>query len=273
MGWDMQTGRTICTSTAAGLAGGLALLAAVVAQAQPPARAVAAAALPDWRGVWAPMQPDILDAKAGSKATRDHAPYTAEYEAKYKASMAALKADKSADPLSLCSPTGMPRMMTLAGRYEFIVTPDKVFVLADTAHGAKSTGNQARRIYTDGRAALAGDDIFPTYTGNENGKWEGSTLVVHTTGLNDGNFVDRTGALLSGDHVIDERIRMSGPNTMEDRITVTDPKALTRPWTVIRTWRRMPAGTEIVDDSCSGKKVNPAAMTDAAVARAKARGK
>ena len=263
----MQAAAKIRIAMGAGLAAGLALASA--AQAQPSARAVAAAALPDWSGVWLPSQPDVFDAEAGSKATRDRPPYTAEYEAKYRATMARLKTDKDADPLSLCSPTGMPRMMTLPGLYNFTVTPDKVFVLADTRPGPESTGNQARRIYTDGRPPLTGDDIFPTYTGNENGHWEGDTLVVHTTGLNDGNFVDRTGALLSGEEVIDERIRMAGPNLMQDRITITDPKALTRPWTVTRTWRRAPAGTEIIDDACSGKKVNPAAMSDAAAARAK----
>ena len=269
----MTTRRRIRGSAALiGLAAGVALLAPALASAQA-SRAEAGAALPDWSGVWLPNQPDILDAKAGSKASRDHAPYTAEYEAKYRATMAQLKTDKDADPLSLCSPTGMPRMMTLPGLYNFIATPDKAFILADTRPGPRSTGNQARRIYLDGRKELSGDDLFPTYTGNENGHWEGVTLVVHTVGLNDSNFVDRTGALLSDAAVIDERIRMSGPNTMEDRMTITDPKALTRPWTVTRTWRRAPAGTEIIDDSCTGKKVNPAAISDAAVAKARQAGK
>ena len=268
----MQTRREFRTSTRAalGLAGGFLLLAsgASVAQAQPSARAQAAAAMPDWSGVWAPNQPDVFDAKAGTKATRDHPPYTAEYEAKYKASMAKAKTDKGYDPLSLCLPLGMPRMMTVPGHYEFVATPDMAFVFSDTPAGPKSTGNQARRIYMDGRPQLGGDDLFPTYTGNEIGHWDGDTLVVHTVGLNDTNFVDRTGALLSGDAVITERMRLTGPNTFEDRFTVEDKKALTRPWVVTRTWRRVP-GAAIVDDSCGGRRVDPEALTDNG-ARAKA---
>jgi hypothetical protein len=247
----------------------LALLAgAAIAQGPNADRNAAGEALPDWNGVWRPVQPDVFDAPAGSKATRDHPPYTAEYEAKYRETIAKLKTDRSIDPLSLCTPTGMPRMMTLPGLYNFVATPDKAFVLADTAPGKASTGNQARRIYTDGRPHLKGDDLFPTYTGDEVGHWEGDTLVVNTVGLNDGNFVDKTGAMLSGEETIDERIRMTGPNTLEDRITITDPKALTRPWTVTRTWRRAPPGTTIIDDACLGKKVNPGEVTDAAAAKA-----
>ena len=253
----------LSTRAALGLAGGLLLIAplAGAAQAQPSARAQAGAGLPDWSGVWAPNQPDVFDAKAGSKATRDHPPYTPAYEAKYKASMAKLKADKDYNPLSQCLPLGLLWMMSLNGRYEFVLTPDMAFVFADTAAGPKSVGNQARRIYLDGRPQLKGDDLFPTYTGNEIGRWDGDTLVVTTVGLNDTNFVDRTGALLSGDAKVTERIRRTGPTTLQDQFTIEDKTALTRPWVVTRTWRKVP-GAAIVDDSCGGRRVDPEALTD-----------
>jgi hypothetical protein len=258
---------------ALGLAGGLVLLTSGVIQARAQSSArPEAAAMPDWSGVWAPSQPDIFDAKAGSKATRDHPPYTAGYEAKYKASMAKLKSDKDYNPLTQCLPLGLLWMMSLNGRFEFVATPDMSFVFSDTAAGPKATGNQARRIYSDGRKQLVGDDLFPTYTGNEIGRWEGDTLVVSTVGLNDTNFMDRTGALLSGDAKVTERIRMAGPNTMQDTFTIEDKTALTKPWVVTRTWRRMPPGSAIVDDSCGGRRVDPEALTDAG-ARAKAQGK
>jgi hypothetical protein len=158
-------------------------------------------------------------------------------------------------------------MMSLNGDYEFAVTPELVMVFSATGAGPNSTGAQSRRIYTDGRPQLSGDDLFPTYTGNSIGRWEGDTLVVRTVGLNDGNFIDRTGAMLSGDAVVTERIRMTGPDTLEDRFTIEDKTALTRPWTVTRTWKRVPGQRSLAADSCLGKRVNPANLTDAAAAK------
>ena len=137
-----------------------------------------------------------------------------------------------------------------------------------TPPGPNSSGAQTRRIYTDGRENLAGDDLVPQYTGNSVGRWEGDTLVVTTVGLNDIPFVDRTGARLSEDAVVRERIRLVAPDTLEDRFTIEDKTALTGPWVVTRTWRRLPKGSPVVDDSCLGKRVNPAELVDAAAARA-----
>jgi hypothetical protein len=247
----------------------LATAAAPALAASEASRAETAAALPDWSGVWAPEQPDVFDAPTGKTAPglRDHPPYKPMFEAKYLAEIAKLKHDRTSDPLSDCQPTGVPRMMTLPGLFEFTVTPEQVFVFSDRTEGGgpASTGVQTRRIYTDGRPQLAGDDLFPTYTGNSVGHWDGNTLVVRTVGLRDDNFLDRTGALLSGQEVFTERIRMTGPNTLEDRFTIEDGASLTRPWEVRRTWRRRP-GVEIVDGACGGRSVNPADLADRALA-------
>jgi hypothetical protein len=278
------------STVALGVAGGLLTLGAsasiALAAAAPagppkpvpppdPARIAKAAALPDWSGFWAPVQGDVFDAKTATSAAGAVAnpPYNKEWAAKYAATRAKLKTDPKIDPLQACLPLGLTRMMAIAGgHYEFTILPEQVWIFSGSPAGPKSTAVQTRRIYTDGRANLSGDDLFPQYTGNSVGHWEGDTLVVHTVGLNtDESWVDRTGAQLSGDAVIDERIRMVNPNLIEDRFTITDKTALTRPWTVTRTYRRIPGQPLIQDDSCLGKRVNPADLTDAAVRdRAKA---
>jgi hypothetical protein len=265
----MQMHRTLRASIAvlALAAPAVALAAAAPQPPKPvpppsPARIQAAAALPDWKGVWRPSQTDTLGAP----------PFNREWRARAAATAAKLRADpKNTDPLSQCLPLGLLRMMSVNGHYEFTLTPEQAWIFSGTAPGPQSTGAQTRRIYLDGRDNLKGDDLFPTYTGNSVGHWEGDTLVVKTVGLNDGMFVDRTGAMLSGDATVTERIRLTAPDTLEDRFTVDDKTALTGPWTFTRTWKRQPAGTAIWDDSCLGKRVNPAKLTDAAVA-AKARG-
>jgi hypothetical protein len=198
----------------------------------------------------------------------DTPPYRPAFAAQYRAMRAKLARDPKADPLSVCVPVGLPRMMTLPGLYEFAVTPEEVLIFSRTAPGnARSTGAQVRRVYTDGRPQLSGDDLFSTYTGNSIGHWEGDTLVVTTVGLRDDNFLDHTGATLSGDEKITERIRLVSPGVLEDRFTIEDPKALTRPWTVVRRYGRAPAGVDVVDDSCAAKRVDPAAIADRAAAK------
>lgn len=274
----MQTRRRTGLSTAAALGLLIAPLTALAAAPPPrptppvsPARIAAAAALPNWTGVWAPVEGDVFDSKAAKApaAARDRPPFKPAYERKYLANMARLKKSPQADPLSQCLPLGLLRMMSVAGHYEFTLTPEQAWVFSGTPPGPKSTGAQTRRIYTDGRDNLKGDDLFPTYTGNSVGRWEGGTLVVRTVGLNEGMFVDRTGAELSGDATVTERIRLLPSGLLEDQFTITDKSALTRPWVVTRTWKRLPAGTPIWDDSCLGKRVNPATLTDAFAARSK----
>jgi hypothetical protein len=49
-----------------------------------------------------------------------------------------------------------------------------------------------------------------------------------------------------------ERIRFVGPGLLEDRITVTDPKALTKPWEVVRTYRKAsPPNDELREFACA----------------------
>lgn len=254
------------------VAAGSALAGAAPAGPPPPhapARIQAAAALPDWSGAWAPNQADVFDARTATAPAdaRSRPPYNPQWEAKYVATLAKLKTTPQLDPLQDCYPLGLLRMMSATGHYEFAVTPEQVWIFSGTPAGPKSSGAQTRRIYTDGRDNLKGDDLFPQYTGNSVGRWEGDTLVVTTVGLNDTSFIDRTGAQLSGDAVVKERIRLVRPDTLEDQFTIEDKTALTRPWVVTRTWRRLPKGTPVVDDSCLGKRVNPAALVDAAKAK------
>ena len=272
-------------STAAALIVGLAtLLVGSVSTAQPnapanadrpgpaqgQARVQAAAHLPNLDGVWTPLQADVFDITTpkAPPGTRVNAPFTRAYQAKYAATTAKLSRDFKVDPLSECQPLGLLRMMSLAGHYEFAVTPEQTWIFSGTAAGPRSSGAQTRRIYTDGRANLKDDDLFSTYTGNSVGHWEGDTLVVKTVGLNEGMFIDHTGAILSGDATVTERIRLVSPDVLQDQFTIEDKTALTRPWVVTRSWKRLPAGAAVSDDSCLGKRVNPAKLTDAAVARA-----
>jgi hypothetical protein len=112
---------------------------------------------------------------------------------------------------------------------------------------------QPRRIYTDGRAHPATEELLPSFLGHSIGRWEGDTLVVDTIGTNGrarpiNGYV--SGAVTSGVDTaprlpaseqlhVTERIRLVGDGQyLEDEITVDDPKTYLRPWTVKRYWQR-----------------------------------
>jgi hypothetical protein len=101
-----------------------------------------------------------------------------------------------------------------------------------------------RRIYTDGRDWPAGAE--PTFMGYSIGKWSGSsgrydTLDVETRNMKGPRTYDTTGLPLHIDNqtVVKERIYLdpSDNDLLRDEITTID-HALTRPWTVLKTFRR-----------------------------------
>jgi len=135
----------------------------------------------------------------------------------------------------------MPRAMSAYEPLEFIVTPETTYVLIDHIE-------HARRIYTDGRDWPA--HIEPSFLGYSIGTWgdqdqDGrfSVLRAETHGFKGPRVYDATGIPLHADNqtVIKERIYLdkADGNLLHDEITTIDD-ALTRPWTVIKNYRRNP---------------------------------
>ena len=115
--------------------------------------------------------------------------------------------------------------MNVPDVYEFAVTRDAVYILAENGPGIV-------RIYTDGREHPPKDELWPTYTGASVGRWEGDTLVFTTISLKgasaDDVIVDRTGLVLSDASRATTRMRKIDDTTIEAQMTIEDDKALTR---------------------------------------------
>jgi len=168
------------------------------------------------------------------------APLTPEYQALYQANLADQAAGgQGADPTGRCIPPGMPRIMTVVFPMEFVITPKITYILTDYT--------EARRIYTDGRDFPK--DIEPTYNGYSIGRWideDGDgrfdVLEVDTHGPFKGpRTYEASGYLLhaDGQTILKERIYLdkADRDILHDEITTID-HALTRPWTVTKTYRR-----------------------------------
>jgi len=124
------------------------------------------------------------------------------------------------------------------------------------------------RIYTDGRPHPAEEDRWSTYTGDSVGHWEGDTLVIDTITIRMSNYpesgdtvLDRTGLILSDAAHIVTRMRKIDDQTMEAKMTIEDSKALTKPWSVTKTYRKLPKGTRVYDYACAENNRNPVSET------------
>ena len=118
---------------------------------------------------------------------------------------------------SFCLPGGF---FSALSAEEFIVTPEKVWVLA-----ASNGENYIRWIYTDGSGHTPKEREFVKWHGESIGFWEGDALIIHTNqirgwkgGLSE--FTDKLETV--------ERYRRAGDN-LEGEITLYDPEVFVRP--------------------------------------------
>src|SRR5262245_8683963 len=235
-------GRThMVARTAIGAAVFAALLLPLAAQAFDETR------YPDLKGQW---RRSVTDAPrydtSKPPGPGQQAPLTAEYQALYDANLKAIAAGGPGnDPTLTCVAPGMPRAMNGDGLMEVVVTPHTTYMLIQNVH-------DSRRIYTDGRDWPAEMEL--SYAGTSMGKWIDTDgdgrfdlLEVETRGFKGPRVFDATGIPLHKDNetVIKERIYLdkADRNVLRDEITTID-KALTRPWTVTKSFLRDPARSE-----------------------------
>jgi hypothetical protein len=171
-------------------------------------------------------------------------PLTPEYQAIYQANLDNMeKGGQGIDPTYKCVSPGMPRVMIAYSVLEFVVTPDVTYILMSRDHDFN------RHIYTDRRDYPANMALERRFLGYSIGKWldeDGDgrydTLTVETRGMKGPRVFDASGIPLHEDNetIVQERIYLdkADPNLLHDDITTID-HALTRPWLVHKTYRRV----------------------------------
>ena len=202
---------------------------------------------PNWKGQWSRYNPNQEGQAVKFDPTKptgpgQQAPLTPEYQKVLEESMAdQAKGGLGNYPTARCLLGGMPRIMSPT-RQEYVITPETTYILTDLDL------MEVRRIYTDGRDWPT--NIEPTYLGYSIGKWTDdngdghyTVLEIETRGFKGPRAYDHTGLPLHFDNqsVIKERFHLdkNDPNLLHDEITVFD-HALTRPWSVDKTFRRNP---------------------------------
>jgi hypothetical protein len=199
---------------------------------------------PNWKGEWTTIVPRLPGQQLRFDPSKPYgrgqeAPLTEEYKKIWEENL--VEQASGSQGLFLehasCLPAGMPTMMS-AGTHEYIIAPETTYI---------AVGVDLRRVFTDGRPWPA--DLEPTYQGFSIGQWideDGDgvydVLEVETRGPFKGTRTyDSTGLPLhfDNDSTFKERIfaDKGNPNILHNIITVFD-RALTRPWTADKTYRR-----------------------------------
>jgi hypothetical protein len=220
----------------------LAALAALV-MTTTGAAAFEDAKYPDLKGQWyRPGGAPRFDPEQ-PRGPKQNPPLNAEYRALFEASQRNMAEGGQGDhTIYRCLAWGMPGMMNLYGMMEIVVFPNITYILIDDGN------DSVRRVYTDGRNWPADDD--PTFVGYSIGKWvdedgdgKYDVLEIETRHFKGPRVYDNSGLILHPDNesIIRERIYLDKekPGVLHDRVTVED-HALTRPWTVLKTYDRDP---------------------------------
>ena len=122
-----------------------------------------------------------------------------------------------------CFPPGVPRVYFHPFPMQFIEAPKMMLMFFEYDH-------TMRRIYMDGRKH--NEDIEATWMGDSIGRWDGDTLVVETTGMNDKSWIDRLGHPHSEQLKVTEKFKKTTADNMQIDVTLEDPKAYKEPFTV-----------------------------------------
>jgi hypothetical protein len=216
------------TATAAAAAGAVCL-SIVIAQAQSATTPRLADGRPDLSGMWyhrigepAPqIKPgESYDAKNAPRGQVTQYPVgRPKYKPEFLAKVKDLDEHQvDVDPAWYCQPPGVPR---IGPPQKIVQTAKEIVFLYDDL-----SGNFFRVVRMNSTHRT---DIDPSAHGDSIGRWEGDTLVVDVTNLDDSTWLTDNGAFHSDKTHVVERLRRDG-ESLHYEVTVEDPVVLAEPW-------------------------------------------
>jgi hypothetical protein len=144
------------------------------------------------------------------------------------------------DPEVKCFMPGVPRATYMPFPFEIVQNQTQFFISYEFA-------NAYRDIYFKDPGPAETD----AWMGQSVGKWEGDTLVVDVTGMNDQTWFDRSGTFHSNQLHVVERYTLMTPNHIRYEATIEDPEVFTQAWKIsLPLYRRMEPDARLMDFKC-----------------------
>ena len=164
-------------------------------------------------------------------------PYLPEALAKREAN----RADwPSSDPETKCYLPGIPRATYMPYPFQIIQGGGNILF-------AYEYDNANRIVFMSNHQEPPVD----TWMGWSNGRWEGDTLVVETTGNNDMTWFDRAGNHHSAALKVTERFTLTDDSHIQYQATIEDANTFSRPWTIsMPLYRRVETNAQILEYKC-----------------------
>src|SRR5262245_23393719 len=144
------------------------------------------------------------------------------------------------DPEVKCYLPGVPRATYLPYPFQIVQSKQNILIAYEYAG--------AVRVINMGAPTKAPGD---SWMGWSNGRWEGETLVVDVTSLNDQTWFDRAGNFHSDALHVVERYTPRSADTLLYEATIEDPKVFARPWKIsMPLYRRAEKNAKILEYKC-----------------------
>jgi hypothetical protein len=125
------------------------------------------------------------------------------------------------DPEIKCYLPGVPRATYMPYPFQIVQSKDYTFIAYEYA-GA------VRNVYMKD----PGEAPTDSWMGQSAGHWEGDTLVVNVTGLNDQTWLSRAGDWHTENMHVTERYTLKDNDHILYEATIEDPTVFTRPWKI-----------------------------------------
>jgi len=236
----------------------LLTLLATAAVAQPPYQAPRTAdGKPDLNGIWQVLNTANWDIRGHAAAAGplselgaigaippglgvvegDDIPYLPEAAAKQKRNFA----DRLAlDPEIRCYLPGVPRATYMPYPFQIVQSTKDILISYEYASAVRTINmDSAKKAPID------------SWMGWSNGRWEGETLVIDVTGLNDQTWFDRAGNFHSDALHVVERYTPRSPETLAYEALIEDPKVFSRPWKMkMLLYRHAEPNAQLLEFKC-----------------------
>ena len=146
----------------------------------------------------------------------------------------------TADPELKCYLPGVPRATYMPYPFQILQGSSTIMIAYEYA-GAVRTINM-------GKPTEAPVD---SWMGWSNGRWEGDTLVVDVTGMNDQTWFDRAGDFHSDSLHVVERYTPVSRDVLNYEATIEDPKTFSRPWKIsMPLYRHVEKNAQLMEFKC-----------------------
>ena len=145
------------------------------------------------------------------------------------------------EPDDRCLLEGVPRI-NYRSDWQVLQMPGVVVIVYEWIHAY-------RLIPIDGRPHVG--ENLKLWDGDSRGRWEGNTLVVDVTNLNDQTWFDSHGSYHTDTLHVVERFTLVDANTIKYEATMEDPAVFSRPWKMAFTVeRRKEKDYELLEVAC-----------------------